>query len=1091
MLKAPDACGGRVRSSFFIILLALFTCSVAAAHEGDPLPPDLELPPGEFLRFDETAFRIEAHLSGDDLVLDLLARTLDPNTRNPRSGSYLPFLDIHWALGETETDRSGELRFRLSEHGPAYGTEIPLTAAAREHGTVRIGLTLARRDAHEPFLKLMVPFNLAELEQRASPAAEADGIDAPEDNLRFELLSTIDPRPSASYSDVWGYFDGTTYLAMIGYSDGTLFIDITDPFNPFEVGDIAGPNSSWRDIKTWQHYAYISTEGSGTGQGMQIVDLADPMNPVLVNTWTDTFITCHNLYIDTAIGQLWAIGTDNATRVLDLTVDPENPVDVGAFTPRYIHDLYVKDNWAYFSEINNGIQEIADSTDPAAIQVLSSWTTPDASAHNCWANDTHTLLVTTDETTGGHAAVYDITNKTGPVPLLSEYDPDPSAIVHNAFFDDENNDRVAIAHYGLGLKYIDLHRPEAPVELGSYDTYPSGETGFNGAWGAYPFDPRGYHYVSDIQTGLYILRYAPTGGVLSGIVRDQTSGTSVPGVRVVALSGGETFDTGADGIYSLYVGEGETQLRVSAWGYRTRVVDAGSMPLDGNIELDIDLERLTRTGLSGTVRNAADSTPVEGAVVAVIGSTLQSITGPDGSYQFPEVAVGQQVATAEAFGYSSGEARILLAGGAAGSVDLDLVPGLLVDNAEQALGWTLGVTGDTANTGQWERVDPNGTGGGAVQPENDHTADPSSVAFITGQSLPGASTESNDVEGGFTTLLSPVVDGSGLGAAQLRYYRWVSSNSGFFSGGILRTQISSDGGAGWTNLATQGQANQWNRITFNVGSFVQLTDQLRIRFRAEAVGGLDNFRVLEAGVDDLDLVQACRARFNPAGGDSDSDGLIDPCDGCPLDPADDSDGDGVCGDTDNAPLVANPGQEDGDGDGVGDATDNCPATVNTAQRDLDRDGAGDACDADLDGDGTDDATDSDDDNDGVADDIDICPTVPDPGQPDMDSNGSGDLCDAGDGAVHNLRVNGDRMSWEPEDGSDGYNLYRGDLGAKALLALAACRVAGVPVTWYQDLDQPAPSDGFFYLVSRTSTGMEGTLGNGSEGTPRIVNARCP
>jgi len=57
----------------------------------------------------------------------------------------------------------------------------------------------------------------------------------------------------------------------------------------------------------------------------------------------------------------------------------------------------------------------------------------------------------------------------------------------------------------------------------------------------------------------------------------------------------------------------------------------------------------------------------------------------------------------------------------------------------------------------------------------------------------------------------------------------------------------------------------------------------------------------------------------------------------------DIDGDGTQTATDNCPLTANPDQADADADGLGDLCDNCPNHFNPGQEDSDGDGIGDSC----------------------------------------------------------------------------------------------------------------------------------------------------
>ncbi len=1078
------------------IVLVLSLLSLGPVHAGAPtlLAPDSEVR--------EAQVAIRGHLerlddgAGATLRLRVAAdaRPVMPGEPLPRLGTYLPHLPVEYVLHDVATGstRRGPLRFSWSEHGPHYAAELILEDAA---GPLLLGFA-GDDERLTPFAGYRWSYALEAIpgpaDDGAAGGAGGGGPEVVPASLRMNLVGSFDPQPTQNYSDIWGYESGGTFLAIIGADDGTSFVDVTDPANASEVAFIGGPNSTWRDMKTYGHYAYIVTEGGG---GLQIVDLADPLAPVLVNTWSTTFSSAHNLYIDTAEGVAYIFGSNNGTRILDLATDPVNPVEIGSWTTRYVHDGYARGDRAYFSEINNGLQEVLDATNKADLQVLASWNTPQNAAHSCWVNDDSSLIVTADEiSAGGFTNLYDISDL-GNVQHLGSYQPTTTSSVHNPFFDDDDAKHVWLSHYAIGVQLIDSHRPSAPLLLGYYDTYPDGDSGFSGDWGAYPFDSRGYVYASDRAYGLHVVQYAPTGGTLSGVVREAGSGDPISGAEVIVLQTGQRAVTAADGVYAGYADAGPIRIRVSKFGYTSAVAAAGEMSVGGRVDRDAFLTLLPTGDIGGTVTSTDDGAPVAGARVLLRDTPFETVTVTDaaGAYLFQDVPVGPRIVAADKFGFDHASSRVVLAAGGSLTVDLALRPSIFTDDGETDEGWSFSDPEDTASiTGNWFLGDPNGTGGGAVQPEDDHTENPGVQAFHTGPADVGMGIEATDVDFGFTTLTSPRLDASGLAELELSYWRWLSREAGTLDGGTLLTQVSSDDGNSWVTMELiDFEANSWNESRIDVGALVPLTDEVRIRFRADAGPNPAGDSVTEAAVDDISFREACDALAHPAFGDADGDDVTDGCDACPFDPLDDADGDGRCADDDNAPFMANPDQADADLDGVGDVADNCVLAANADQRDLDRDGSGDACDADLDGDGVDDALDDDDDDDGVLDGVDLCPAAPDPQQRDRDLDGQGDACDFDDGVVGGVRFADGVMQWEPEQGADAYNVYRALLGAAELLALAGCHGAGLTGRLVADRDLPEVGDGFAYLVSSVIGGVEGSLGTDSDGVERVVDESCP
>ena len=161
-----------------------------------------------------------------------------------------------------------------------------------------------------------------------------------------------------------------------------------------------------------------------------------------------------------------------------------------------------------------------------------------------------------------------------------------------------------------------------------------------------------------------------------------------------------------------------------------------------------------------------------------------------------------------------------------------------------------------------------------------------------------------------------------------------------------------------------------------------------------------------------DLCDNCPMIHNADQTDADGDRRGDSCDNCPnlYNPLQsDPDADGLGTGCDNCPAAANADQADDDTDGLGNACDNCTAVANQSQIDSDNDGPGDACDpcTDIDADGfgitgnacgrdncpdIPNADQADSDEDGVGNACDNCINAANPVQCDLDGNGVGDQC---------------------------------------------------------------------------------------------------
>lgn len=227
------------------------------------------------------------------------------------------------------------------------------------------------------------------------------------------------------------------------------------------------------------------------------------------------------------------------------------------------------------------------------------------------------------------------------------------------------------------------------------------------------------------------------------------------------------------------------------------------------------------------------------------------------------------------------------------------------DDVESDLGWSLADASDTATTGRWVRGDPNGT---AAQPEDDATPGAGTQCFFTGQGSIGGGLGEADVDGGTTTLTSPVIDlPAGTESATIACNLWYSNDTGAApDSDSMPIEYRLDTGS-WQPLdEITTSAATWRPLDWDVD--LAGGSSLQVRFIASDLG---DGSVVEAAIDDFRVVVTscgdapCPADLNGDGSVGGADlGLLlaawGPCAGCP----EDLNGDGVVNGADIGLLLA-------------------------------------------------------------------------------------------------------------------------------------------------------------------------------------------
>lgn len=696
-------------------------------------------------------------------------------------------------------------------------------------------------------------------------------------NMEFVGSLSYQSLRGSDISDVWGYVDeqGNEY-ALVGVNGGGVsVVSLADPANPVELFYYPGPGSIWRDLKVWNDHAYVTTEGGG---GLAIVDLSPlpESTDLTAQSWTTGgWSSAHNLYIDeNGIAYISGANRGNGGVIfLDLTIDPFQPVEVGAFDNWYSHDCMTRGDTMYAAHINDGFFSIVDVSNKQAPVLLGTQFTGNDFTHNCWVSDDGNYLFTTDERTGGWLGSYDISDPSDIQELqLFRSDPGSGTIPHNTHF---INGYVVTSYYRLGTTVHDVSRPWNVVEVARYDHCDFNGDGFNGGWGTYPWLPSGRIISSDIEEGLIVL--SPTyvrACWLEGVVTDAVTGTPITGV-LAALSAPSLEDvTGLDGVYATGTHQaGSHTVTFSAPGYQSATLNVTLVNGELTVQ-DVALQPLQLLSLAGSVVEVVSNAGIADARVLLTsdGPSYSALAAADGVFSVPSLFEGEYEARAGRWGWRTRCETVDLSVGMSPLV-IGLEPGYMDDMALD-LGWTVS---GTASMGGWERGIPQATAlnGQQANPGSDAAEDCGDEAYITGL-LAGTSAGDFDLDGGFTELTSPVFDVSAMAQPAIRYQRW------FFNGGGQGTPndrlvMSLSNGASTViveNVTNSGSA--WQEVTVPIASVIapSATMQFIARVSDDAPGhvveaGIDRFEVFDlatVGIAEPAKPAAIRVWPNPSSG---------------------------------------------------------------------------------------------------------------------------------------------------------------------------------------------------------------------------------
>ncbi|MDP4806345.1 MAG: choice-of-anchor B family protein [Crocinitomicaceae bacterium] len=651
----------------------------------------------------------------------------------------------------------------------------------------------------------------------------------------IDSLSHIDYQAlhDANLNDVWGYTDelGNEY-AIVGTSKGTSIVDITNGAQPQEVFWLPGSESIWRDPCVYGDYAYVTTEAE---DGLLIIDLSPLPQSVNLSTALYTgpaanpWQSAHTCYTSES-GYAYIFGANRGNGgviILDLNTNPMQPVEVGVFDMSYVHDGFERNDTLYTGHIYDGYFCIVDVSDHANPVLLATHPTPNLFTHNIWPSADGSVVYTTDEISGAYVAAYDISN----LQQIQEIDrvqnaQGTSVVPHNVHV---KGAYLVTSYYSDGIVVHDAHDPQNLIKLGSFDTYPGQTPGFDGCWGVYPFFGSNKAVAADITEGLFVLQinYAPAASLV-GEVKDLITGQLLEQVSVALSGAAMTEKTNAQGVYKTGMpGSGSYVINVNKPGYYPQTMQV-NLTAGQTTTLNFNLLPIPPFNLQIKVVEQGSTVPLSNVQIRLRHPqiTHEGQTNGLGEEDFTLFYQDTYELILGKWGYQTVCSTPLIT--ASTQTLLIELPKGFYDDFTFDFGWS--VAGD-AETGMWERAVPNPTTNTMFG--NDSNLDCGALSMVTGNgSTPNP--DQNDVDKGFTTLISPTFNLNGLSTPHLSYARsfYCYHGPGNFDDTLLVVLSNGlDQVVLEEIIAPQGQAMSWEYKSFALNGLLPFTNNMQLFVR--------------------------------------------------------------------------------------------------------------------------------------------------------------------------------------------------------------------------------------------------------------------